>query len=935
MGKSVRKPSRPVTAFLCGLIGLSLVLAGHGLGLDERAELQTLDWRLRHVSPAETPANLLHVDIDDRSLNELGRWPWHREQLAGLLDVLRRAGAQMILLDIILPEPQKVRLVQPFDDVYDPDASDLRQEVPPRRVYDDMILERALRRAEGAFLPFHVSFRRGSLSPARRALRRAAAVELARRPAESYRQFHDALRESGFAADSEELLPEAYLHQQGLGALRRFALPEEAVQQLPLRRGTIIPPLAPLARAVDGSGFVTFQPDGDGAVRRIALVCRAEGGVYPQFALAAAREILARRHGGSCDVRVEERRLLLQTSDGARREIPLDEDGRMLIRWAKPRPAGSAPTHLSAAGVGGIWRDQQNFQDNRRRVRLIQVGLAQELHQADLLDLFRQADALALRREAVAKRRYAAMLYDPAHIPPFPKDLIRAEKDLERQIDRAMAELLREMDEFYLAHRPEEAAAAARYDKLQASRALLREIEAANRALARQIRRDRNRLKRFVEGKICLVGSTSTGAADFVPTPLGPRTPGVVVHGNILNTILTGRFLRPAPAWLNGATIVLCGVLVSLLAAGRSALQAGILTAILAVGVVVFTIGVVFAMGNVWLALVGPVAAMAGSFLFVTVYRQLTEERARRRIRSLFAHALSETLVARIEEDPSVLQLGGQQRSVTCLFSDLAGFTSLSERLGPAETVRLLNRYFDRVAETVQNRRGGYLNKFLGDGVFALFGAPVFQDDHAARALHAAVDCRNDVRCLNEELLRERGGSVSLSVRIGVTTGEAMVGNCGSTQRMDYTAIGDCVNLAARLEAANKYFGTEILVTEEAWRRGGTDGWLARPLGRVLVTGQREPAVLWNLLDRDGEAPEKLRQAVALFQEGLEAFGRRDFRGAEEAFLRARELLPDDGPSGVYLELCRACQADPSLQGSTGYPTRSGKGVDTLLWPWA
>ncbi|MBN1943436.1 MAG: adenylate/guanylate cyclase domain-containing protein [Phycisphaerae bacterium] len=935
----MKKTSRPISSFLLGVLGTALILLAHGLGLDDRAELQTLDWRLRHAGASTAPRNIVHVDLDDRSLTELGRWPWPREQLAGVIDLLDECGAKMVVLDIILPEPQKPRFLSPLGDVYDTDASEILQEAPPLRVYDDMILTRAVRRADDVFLPFHVDFGAGQAPSVRRAVRLAVAKRLTAEPEASLSRVRSELASAGeLSVGWEELLPEAYLHRRGLLALRRFALSDDAVKHFPLREGRIVPPLAPLAKVADGSGFVTFQPDSDGAVRHIPLLCRAEGGIYPQFALAAAIEALARGHGGECDVQAENNTVTLLCPDGLRRDIPVSREGRLLIRWAVRRGADAAPTgmkHVSAAGVGGIWRDEQNILTNRRRARAIQIQLAEALNQDDLLELFQKADELFFQRQAAQRDRYAAMLYNPADVPPEPADLLRAEAKIEKRIDKAFAAFRREMDEFYLAQRPSDPAGAVLYDKLIAMRNLLDEIQAANRGIASRVRKDKVRLGGVVAENICLIGSTSTGAADFVPTPLGPRTPGVVVHSNILNTILEGDFLRTAPAWANWGAMVVCGLLISALAAWRPALQAGLLAVLIAAVCIVLNVFWVFAVLDIWLVLVGPVAAMAASFLLVAVYRQLTEERAKRRIRGLFAHALSETLVARIEEDPSILQLGGQQRALTCLFSDVAGFTPLAERLGPEGTVRLLNRYFDHITETVQNRRGGYLNKFLGDGIFAFFGAPVFQDDHAWRALHAAVDCQNDVRRFNEELSREMGGRVQLSVRIGVTTGEAMVGNCGSSQRMDYTAIGDCVNLAARLEAANKYFGTSILVTEATLRQGGRDGLLARPLGRVLVTGQREPADVWNLLGRDEEATDEYRQAVETFAEGIAHFQKQAFPEAAEAFRRVREFLPDDGPAGVYLELCDACLADSALRNAPGYQTRSGKGVDTILWPWA
>ena len=416
-----------------------------------------------------------------------------------------------------------------------------------------------------------------------------------------------------------------------------------------------------------------------------------------------------------------------------------------------------------------------------------------------------------------------------------------------------------------------------------------------------------------------MIGSTSTGAADFVPTPIGARTPGVVVHSNILNTILSGSFVRQSHVAVSVLVILAAAAAVSLIAAIRPVLQAGPVAAGLAAAYAAFNFFVVFGLWHVWLVAVAPIAAMLASFLVVTAYRQLTEERAKRHIKGLFAHAMSPALVDRLLEDPSLAQLGGQKRELSCMFSDLAGFTPLSELLGPQETVRLLNRYFDRAAEVVQDRCGGYLNKFLGDGIFAFFGAPVFQSDHARRAVEAAVKCQAEVAGLNKALAAEGGRDVRLSLRVGITTGEAMVGNCGSTHRMDYTAIGDCVNLASRLEQANKFFGTGILVDESSWGAAGLADVPARPLGRVLVAGLAEPVNVWEVLAPADGGPSELPKALDDFARALELLTGRNFEAAAEAFERVQDLLPDDRPTQLYLEVCRQCAAHAPDENWSGH----------------
>jgi adenylate cyclase len=295
------------------------------------------------------------------------------------------------------------------------------------------------------------------------------------------------------------------------------------------------------------------------------------------------------------------------------------------------------------------------------------------------------------------------------------------------------------------------------------------------------------------------------------------------------------------------------------------------------------------------------------SFAGIMSFRQLTEERAKKHIRGLFSNALSPGLVDRLIADPAMAKLGGERRVVSCLFSDVAGFTALAERLGEQATVRMLNAYFESMTEVLQERHGGYLNKFIGDGLLAFFGAPVAQEDHARRAVEAALDCHAALPELNRHLA-ELLGDVPLKIRVGVSSGEAMVGNCGSYQRMDYTAIGDCVNIASRLEGANKAFATGVLVDEATWRAGG-DGLAARPLGRVRVVGRAEPVSVWNVVGRDADGAT--HDAFERFAEGVRLFQQRDFAAAAERFAGARDKLGGDRACDVYLELCRRYESEP------------------------
>ena len=921
--------SRPVRAMLLGLAAALLVAAGHWAGLDQRAELAAYDLRCL-LHPPDRQDQIVHVDIDDRSLEELGRWPWPREQLAGIVETLLECGARTVAVDIILPDPQETRYVCPATELYAPQLAPLIGPAAPVPVFDDAAFASLLSKHDNIFLPMHMDFTLGAegrVSATTERLRieghadRTAERILTTRPGASFVDFRNALggADASVTLLEDDAVRRAYLRNRALREMRRLALPAEPFASLSLPQGSVIPPLVTFAQALRHSGFVTAVPDMDGVVRRTPLLATGRGGVYPQFAFAIAVDELGRRHGGRCNVLPAKGGLLLDCPDGWRMTIPTDPNGAMWIRWPGLLAVGeSCPRrHISASGVGEIRQLGQRRSRNMQLARRVQLSLAQRLGQAELLSVFEQADAIFQNRLAAEAAHQQAALFDPPNAGgQGTVELAAAEAEIESRIDMLADGMLENLD-FYLKDLPSDDP---RREEIQHMDALLKDIAAANEQIDQRNESERARLRGIVGDRICLLGSTASGAADFQVTPMdtipgrdgaGRRTAGVVVHGNILGTILHGRFLRQAPVTVGLLAVLLAGAAVSLVTATRPVLQAAPLSILIALAYVAAN-AAAFAVGGVSVALVAPLTAMAGAFVTVTAYRQLTEERAKRHIRGLFAQALSSELVDRLIEDPTLAQLGGRRATLSCLVTDLAGFTALSEAIGEQRSVAVLNRYFDRMTEVIQARHGGYLNKFLGDGVLAFFGAPVPQADHAHRAIQAAVDCQEELASLNEELSRESPGLV-LACRIGVTTGAVMVGNCGSTRRMDYTAIGDPVNLASRLESACKQLGTRILACQETVSAAGDSDLLARPLGWIGIAGRAEPVRLWEIVGRRrGEAEEGAsEQALADFAQALKHFHNRRFAQAAELFSSLAKTGDGDKPSQMYLELCRSLLACP------------------------
>jgi adenylate cyclase len=352
---------------------------------------------------------------------------------------------------------------------------------------------------------------------------------------------------------------------------------------------------------------------------------------------------------------------------------------------------------------------------------------------------------------------------------------------------------------------------------------------------------DLAQLRRWVADRVVVVGAVTESAHDTHPTPWG-KMPGAEIQANALDTVLSGRFLRPAP---EAAQIVLL-VLGCLVMALEPALIGRLwLTLCIGVPLLFLPLGASAALyrgTRVWFPPVDATAGMSLAFLGQNLYLYWTQRRRARDLRRHFARFVGPRVLSEIMSEGYV-ELEGERREITVLFSDLQGFTTLSERLPPAQTVALLNQYLDRMVAVIFSHEGT-LDKFMGDGIMAYFGAPQPSSDHAAQAVRCALEMQRALAQWREETAGQ--GLPPVFMRIGVHTGTAVVGEMGSRLQVSYTAIGDTVNVAARLEPLNKEFGTGILISEHT-RAGLGDEFITEFKGELQVKGRNEPVRVYTV----------------------------------------------------------------------------------------
>jgi adenylate cyclase len=345
--------------------------------------------------------------------------------------------------------------------------------------------------------------------------------------------------------------------------------------------------------------------------------------------------------------------------------------------------------------------------------------------------------------------------------------------------------------------------------------------------------------------KAVFVGVTAAGLFDVFETPFSNgKMPGLNIHAAVADDILSNRFMRPESAPVTLAVVLVMALAVGMIAAEIPAWWATTAT----VAIVVAFAEIVtraFAVGY-WLNLSQPTLTAAFALFGGVGYQYFVEDREKRKMKRLFSQYVSRDVYQQLVSNPALARLGGQRRQMTVLFSDIRGFTTVSERGNPEEIVRTLNEYFTRMVDIVFDHRGT-LDKFVGDMVMALFGAPLDDRDHAEHAVDAALEMVDALQRLNERWAAD--ARPPLDMGIGINTGPMIAGNIGSEAIMSYTVIGDAVNLGSRLESLNKDYGTRIIISD-ATRAALPDRYVLRPLGEVVVKGKTQPVVIFEVVGR-------------------------------------------------------------------------------------
>jgi adenylate cyclase len=427
-----------------------------------------------------------------------------------------------------------------------------------------------------------------------------------------------------------------------------------------------------------------------------------------------------------------------------------------------------------------------------------------------------------------------------------------------------------------------------------------------------------------IAGKLVLLGVSAIGVYDAHSTPFGPSFPGVEIQANVAENILLGDYIHHSGMEL--LVDLLAIFLILFLLAMVLPLLRGIFPRFLFSIVVILAFAaldiVLFEQRQLWLNLTYPLLAWVLGYIALNVYLTIVVERRLSTVNTAFQYYLHPELVKQLTLQPELLQFGGEKKRLTILFSDIRNFTNLSENLTPDQLAHFIHCYMDPMTEQVLNHRGT-LDKYIGDAVMAIFGAPLPVAEHPLDACNAALDMIAELDTI-VHCCPELAHVFPIRIGVGVHTGDVVVGNLGSSFHFTYTALGDNVNLASRLEGLTKAYGVSVIISEDTRAEVG-ERFLCRELDRVRVKGKQVPIRIYELIARMEEASEEQRHHGFLWEEALAQFRTQQWAAAKEGFEALLRERGEEKACSLYIERCEHYAQHPPPAGWDGVTTFTSK----------
>jgi len=889
---SISKKKRLMNLLIGLLVSLLIILASY-TKFYEITEYKLYDQRFLLRGSIKMDPKIVTIDIDGATLAEEGRFQdWTRDKHADLVKALHNMKASMIGFDIYFPE--RSERVLNLKELKQMDIYKKNESIPTNAVESlfpdhDQYLADIMKKTNITILG--QSFKSGEKQDT------------------SYIK-HNTILPKGSSYEAYKTL-EKY----------SIDYPQWTESSI-LRYVEIEPPIKKLIEASRGVAFAMTVADIDGSVRRYPLIICYDGKLFPALSLLMFCDYIG---VDIKDIKIKPGDYVdipegtLPSGEKVKVKIPIDEKGRMLVNWAG---SWNEDDFLHIPYIAAVKFSKLIQQETiLRKIKKIYHEDKETLENTDLfVQKYREQGG---EINELVQLVYSG-LYNAVKLEEFIKEGVEfTEEDLPPDVwsmyepmkyNYKMVDTLKFNPDLTL-NEISKIIEEPRLRKIRSSYYILTDI-----LRERELKEEDYPLyflspdiggkilyPEDFRDKVFFYGLTAAGTWDLNPMPYMDRYPMLGLHANAFNTILQADFIKQLTHFENIIIMLILGILIGLIVPVFRPITGAVIMAIFSVGYLVLA-QYLFQSHGLWIDLLGPVAILIFGYTSATVYNFFSEEQEKKMIRGIFSRYVTKSVVDELIKNPEMVKLGGEKKELTVFFSDVAGFTTISEQLTPEELVALLNEYLTAMTHIVL-RYDGMIDKYEGDAIMAVFGAPIFYADHATRACYVSLDMQKELIGLRKKWKQE--GKPELYVRIGLNTGPMVIGNMGAMDRLDYTVMGDSVNLGARLEGANKQYGTYIMISEFTYEKCKDDVEV-RFLDMLRVKGKHLPVTVYEVLSRksDGLA-EKDKKVIEAYSQGIKYYKNMEWDKGIQSFEDALSLNHEDGPSKVYLERCKQYKINP------------------------
>lgn len=865
-----------------------LVSALCSLFIFSSMDKKVADWFQRPLQATVESPDVLMINVDDTSVDQIGTWPFARDVYADSIVTLRELGAESVVFDLSFIDKSQMKV----DEQYITEALPEYVEEDFERINDGIITVMG-NYADGSFKSKDAEDAAGYLIDLTETVKGNIQTSISHSVSSQDESLATALKFFGNSFltltfdnmsvpdEEEDAYLEDYIALDNIEVVKDTKTPEFEF---------VLPAISDFMQNAKKAGFVNADPDVDGYLRRVHMVFKRNGKYYGQLAFVPILE-----HFGNPKIIISDKEIVLKNCRFPNMvirdiKIPRAEDGSVIVKYPN-----KDYVDYNCQSLWNIYRLSKMEKDIFENLTILNDnGYFEYCEDKTPLEAYSEADYVkqSLQAEDGQFGFDDFINYRTAFITNYSDYL---EGPYEQYI-------LDDSDEEYADE--------------------IKENFESCRELFNKYMKARNELKEKVNYSICIIGTSATSTTDYGLTQYEEHYPNPGVHYVIANQLLSQDFVDDAPAWLSILFAFILCIIYSFVSNRIKSTGKQIVTGITFLAASTLLFFLIFGITRKYIGVVVPFLSLLITFIATTIVGFLTASHDKKFITNAFSQCLSKEVVDDIVANPSSFKLGGQRLEMTAMFTDIQKFSGFSELLTASQLVALLNYYLTQMSDIIMGERGT-VDKYEGDAIIALVGAPVKMDDHAQRACAAAIKMKKAEVQMNS-YIREIAASdkpetmdqdlydafkimvenqKTLFTRIGLNSGEMIAGYMGSENKKNYTMMGNNVNLASRLEGVNKQYHTGGIMISEATRNLLGDRFLVRSLDRVRVVNVNTPIRLFELMDEKSEASESQIKYVADWEEALKTFENRDYNKACAMMKELLNINPKDAVARYYVSL--------------------------------